>query len=254
MNRAPILFESEQPELVSDSHTQPVNVSRIPFFPALDRTSYSGVYSCFLPIHYEAGYSYPLIVWLHGPDSNEDEVSQAMPHISVRNHVAIAPRGNRCIQHDEAKYCWGTSSSDAAEAVERVVECVGVAQQEFNIHPERIFLAGYASGGTLALRLALEYPELCAGVVSLGGPMPRGSRPLKRINDARKIPVMLGVSPSEQYPLDQVMDDLRLMHSAGFSIELRVHPEGDELTKQMLAEVNVWIMEQFCPQSVSADC
>ena len=47
----------------------------------------------FAPLHYEPNYSYPLIVWLHGPHNNELELKQIMPLVSMRNYVAAAPRG-----------------------------------------------------------------------------------------------------------------------------------------------------------------
>ena len=65
---------------------------------------------------------------------------------------------------------------------------------------------------------------------------------------------MLSVSPSEQYALESVMDDLRLLHFAGFSLALRLYPEGDELTTTMLADLDCWIMDQFCPTAISANC
>jgi len=38
---------------------------------------------------------------------------------------------------------------------------------------------------------------------------------------------------------------LRLLHSAGMSVTLRVYPGGDELSPQMLADVDRWIIEQI---------
>ena len=132
---------------------------------------------CFAPIYYEAGYAYPLIVWLHGPESNEEEVLQVLPLVSTRNHVAIAPRGTVCSDQNRGAYSWGNSIANSVDALERVETCIEIARKQFNIHPERIFLAGYSTGGTLALRLAMENPQLAAGAISLGGAVPRGNRP-----------------------------------------------------------------------------
>ncbi len=252
MNRSPSIAQSISPLLPAESQTYshgvPERAWRSVCAPPV------AAFSCFSPIHYEPGYAYPLIVWLHGPESNEEEVQQAVPLVSARNHVAIAPRGTCPSDRIRGAYSWGNSSADVMEAVERVEGCIEIAREQFNVHPERIFLAGYATGGTLALRLAMEYPNLAAGAVSLGGPVPQGNRPLKRINEARKLPLMLSVSPGEKFALEEVMDDLRLLHSAGCSLALRLYPEGDELTTTMLADVDRWIMEQFCPSVVSANC
>src|SRR5262245_30987235 len=39
------------------------------------------------PLHYERNYAYPLIVWLHGPDDDERQVTRVMPHVSTRNYA-----------------------------------------------------------------------------------------------------------------------------------------------------------------------
>ena len=209
----------------------------------------------FAPMHYERGYAYPLIVWLHGPESNEQELRQVMPHISMRNHVAVAPRG---VQHSSCArgaFGWGQTIDDIVEAGDRVRRCIEFAQQRFHIHPDRVFVAGVASGGTMALRLGMEHPELFAGAVSLGGPVPQGLRPLKRINQARTLPLMLAVSPDHMlYSVDRAMGDLRLLHYAGFSLSLRLYPDGEPLTTTMLSDVNGWMMEQICPPSDAASC
>lgn len=209
-------------------------------------------YSCFAPMHYEAGYSYPLIVWLHGAQSNEDELPQVMPLISTRNFVAIAPRGTSYVQNIRGAYTWDDTTDSIAEAAERVEDCIQVARERFNIHADRIFVAGHSAGGTMALRLGLEHPERFAGAISLGGQVPRGSRLLKHVNRARNLPLLLSASPTEGvYSTDEVMQDLRFLHNAGMSLSLRMYPEGDELTTVMFKDLNSWVMEQFCPSSAA---
>ena len=252
MNRSPQVTQTASSIIPTDtqthSHGMPERVWRSISDPSVT------AHCCFSPIQYERRYAYPLIVWLHGPEGNEEEVQQVMPLISARNYVAIAPRGTRRSNCIRGAYSWGNSSADIIDSLDRVESCIEVASGQFNVHPERIFLAGYSTGGTLALRLAMEYPKLVAGAISLGGPVPRGNRPLKRINEARKLPLMLSVSPGRQYALDSVMDDLRLLHFAGFSLALRLYPEGDDLTTTMLSDVDRWILDQCCPSAVAANC
>jgi len=215
---------------------------------------HSGVSHClFAPIHYEQGYSYPLIVWLHGPASNEQELRDVMPRVSVRNYVAIAPRGTNQTADLRGAFEWDQTSYSIGEAYERVQHCIETAQDRFHIHPDRIFVAGYAEGGTMALRLGLEHPNKFAGAISLGGPLPTGECPLKRISEARKLPLLLSVSPDqEKFPLSRAMDNVRLLHSAGASLSLRLYPAGDELTTAMFSDVDNWIMEQVCPTAAAS--
>jgi phospholipase/carboxylesterase len=105
----------------------------------------------------------------------------------------------------------------------------------------------------MALRLALQHPEWFAGAVSLGGPMPMGHAPLGRVKAARGLPLMLAsCRESDEYPATRVADDLRLLHSAGFSLALRQYPGEHELTTVMLSDMDRWLMERVCPSTAGA--
>jgi phospholipase/carboxylesterase len=208
----------------------------------------------FSPIHYEPGYAYPLIVWLHGPESSELELQQVMPMVSLRNYVGVAPRGTSRTSKTERLYTWRQTANDVADACQRVVDCIDLARDQYNIHVDRTFVAGCGEGGTMALRVGMEHPELFAGAISLGGRVPRGGNAFRRINSARRLPLMLSVAPTEgQYSNQQIKDDLRLLHSGGFPLSLQLYAGKDEpLVEDMFWDLDAWVMEQFCPTAVTA--
>ena len=208
----------------------------------------------FSPIHYEPGYAYPLIVWLHGSDSSELELQQVMPMVSVRNYVGVAPRGTYRTNKTERLYTWQQTANDVADACQRVVDCVDIARDQYNIHADRIFVAGYGDGGTMALRVGMERSELFAGAISLGGRVPRGGNAFRRINSARRLPLLVSVAPTEgQYSNQQIKEDLRLLHSGGFPLSLQLYAGKDEpLVEDMFWDLDAWVMEQFCPTAVTA--
>ncbi len=203
-------------------------------------------YSMFAPLHYEPNYDYPLVLWLHGPDDNENQLKRVMPLISMRNYAAIAPRGVIVALNDPegGRRCtWRQSEREIDLALRHILACVDVARSEYNINTSRIFLAGYDTGGTMAMRVGFCRPELFAGIASLGGPFPEGRTPLAQLNCARNIPLLISYGKeSVRYPVDQVCDDLRLLHAAGMSVSLRQYPCGDEVTTTMLSDLDAWIM------------
>ncbi len=210
-------------------------------------------YSLFAPLHYERRYSYPLLVWLHAHGGNERELRQLMPHLSVRNYVAVAARGVADVRGATHAYAWEQTPLSIGEAAERVRQCMDVAFERFNVHAQRVFIAGNGCGGTMALRLALQFPEWFAGAASLGGPMPAGYSPLGRVKEARTLPLLLAsCRESADYPPARVANDLRLLHSAGFSLALRQYPGEHDLTTVMLSDLNRWLMERVCPSTVKA--
>ncbi len=229
----------------------------------------------FSPIHYEAGYAYPLIVWLHGPGDNENQLRTVLPLVSMRNHIAIGPRAttpeHKIIERQEAgeypvanlkttganakttgalthtTFHWTQACDEIVKATEHVQDCIDIATRRYHVHRDRIFIAGYDCGGTMALRIALENPQLFTGAISLGGSLPRGLNLLRRINEARNLPLLISNSfDSRKYPPQQASDDLRLLHAAGFSLDLRQYPCGDELTTKMLSDMDQWILDRIC--------
>ncbi len=203
----------------------------------------------FIPVHYEKNYAYPLIVWLHGPTGSECEINQVMPHISVRNYLGVSPRG--VVEHPtrhpngDATYTWNQNPQSIEWAIDDVVQCISSAKQRFNIAPDRIFLVGNDTGGTMALRIALAMPQLFAGVASIGGSIPDSSSPMAGFLNAREMPVLLIQGrESDQYTQDTLCSDIRLLHSAGMKVNVRQYPCGQEVTTKMLSDLNVWLMER----------
>ena len=201
----------------------------------------------FAPIHYEAGYAYPLVVWLHSTAGNEQELPQLMPLVSMRNYVAVAPRGSSAHPRHANRYGWLQTQDSIEKAESRLADCVASAERRFNIHPDRIFLVGCGSGGTMALRIAWNDPGRFAGVVSINGALPKRWRPLHRVNELRRVPCLLVTSrDSHTYSPSQVCSDLRLLHAAGCTVSLRQYPGCDELTDNMLSDLDRWLMQLVC--------
>jgi phospholipase/carboxylesterase len=206
-------------------------------------------FALFAPLHYEANYAYPLIVWLHGPADDENQLRRIMPLVSMRNYVAVAPRGTaetRSSRGGQRVYAWRQSEPDILLAEQRIFDSIAAARRRFHVCPERVFLAGYDCGGTMAFRVAMRHPRSFAGVLSLGGGFPTGRTPLSRLAEARRMPVFLACGrDSAKYPTCQVCDDLRLFHAAGMCVALRQYPCGQEIAVQMLSDMDRWIMEQL---------
>jgi phospholipase/carboxylesterase len=217
--------------------------------------SHDTIHSVFAPLHYEPGYAYPLIVWLHGPGSDERQLRLIMPMVSMRNYVAVAPRGV-CMKNtgpDMAEgYGWPNSYEQIPDMEQHIFDAIETASHKYNICKERIFLAGFDCGGSMAFRVALRHPQHFAGILSLGGGILSGPMLFSNLTLARKLPILLCVGRySRQYPSTEVCENLRLLHAAGMVVTLRQYPYGHELAPQMLADVDRWLIEQITgPETV----
>ncbi|HEX4130144.1 MAG TPA: PHB depolymerase family esterase [Pirellulales bacterium] len=260
MNRISPLSQGPQPKVVNCRIAEaPTNegLADSALFVPIRGESAEGSVALFAPMHYEANYGYPLVVWLHGTGSDEQQLKRIMPLVSLRNYVALAVRGTVSMVSTAATngtarqrgYSWSQSRAHVALAEHAVLSALEMAADRYHVAPDRVFLAGFGTGGTMALRLALTYPSRFAGVLSLEGELPKERAPLRRIADARRLPVLLASGrDSEVYPPPHVCDNLRLLHSAGMMVTLRHYPCGHELSPMMLGDTDRWMMEQIARQ------
>ncbi len=202
--------------------------------------------SFFAPHHYEPNYEYPLLIWLHGPGDDERQLYRVLPHISLRNYVAIGPRGTSAGEPGVAGYRWRQDAAAIESAEQQVLESVALACKRYRVDTERIFLGGYQCGGTMALRIGLRHPRNFAGAFSLGGRFPRRLAPLAAWPEIRQLPLLIAQSrDSRAYPVRAACRELSLFHAASLKVALRQYPCGDELTTQMLRDLNVWLLEGY---------
>lgn len=221
----------------------------------LSPPAHDASYSLFAPLHYEPKYPYPLIVWMHAPGrAGERQLAEIMPALSIRNYVAVAPRGFPCEQQRAGlgRLDWPQTEAYIEETERRVFGAIEAARRKCHVAEGRIFIAGFGTGGTMAFRVAMNQPKRFGGVLSLCGGFPHGHHPLAHLAIARRLPLSLAVGrDSLEYSPDEACDDLRLFHSAGMSVTLRQYPCGQELSKQMLRDMDRWIIEQVTSASNS---
>ncbi len=204
----------------------------------------------FAPQHYEPGYAYPLLVWLHDSGEDEWQLLRVMPLVSLRNYVAVGPRG--VLLRDPAgadQWGWSQARPQVDLAEERVFAAIDAARRRYHVDDRRVFVAGAGSGGTMALRIAAAWPERFAGAASLGGPLPEAHcAPLSQWNRLRGLPIFLAVGrQSPAYSPARACEDLRLLRTAGLhSITLReYHPCEHPLIPHALRDLDRWIMEHI---------
>jgi len=210
--------------------------------------------SYFLPLHYVETYQYPVVVWFHHNGFNEHQIDQIMPHLSTRNYIGIGIRGNQAA--DSAGHCFSWHDSPAAidATQEAVFEAIEEASTRFSIHPQRVILAGYQDGGTMAQRIALRVPSKISGVISMGGTLPQGELALFDELRLRKLPMLW--QWSSQNPLyndRQIREDCQLAMSISADLEIRQYADEDEMNTITLKDANEWIMRKVIAGSSISD-
>ena len=190
----------------------------------------------FLPLGYEPGYDYPLLVWL--PQSNDVafDLGRTMMRMSLRNYLAVVP----------------AVPSDSESCFQAINEMV----DRYSIHPRRVYLVGVEAGGENAFRFACQNPKSFAGVVSVNGQFPVNEGLLGQFDCVRSLPMML-CCDERTHAADSTMAreidaTLRLFHAAGGLLSLRVYRNKSK-TKfphvqlaDIVGDIDRWIMDEVC--------
>ena len=243
MNRILQIDENPEHELTGNSWTTSVRT-------AVGTTHEPRPHEIFIPLSYEQKHAYPLIVWLHGGGSDERQLSQVMRQISLRNYAGVSPRGfvsaKSSAEHGQQVCYWLEHEDAVADAADRVQECLQIVRRRLHIDDSRVYLAGYADGGTLALRMALRFPEMFAGVASVHGRFPRGGRPLQAFPRTRRLRILWQFGNESTFcGPEQVAEDMPLLHATGAAVHLRQYQTDNDPVDIMFQDLNRWIMESL---------
>lgn len=201
----------------------------------------------FLPANYEPRYPYPLLVFFHGQGGNEEQILRLAPRLSRRNYISIGLRGPVSLgtgADGRKHYSWGDSAT-VSVVEDYLIRAVEQTRRTYHVHSERIYLAGFAEGATMAYRLGLTFPEKFGGVISLNGMMPRHDRPLLRLPEVRSLRVFIGHGIANSIvPLSLARADSRLLYNAGLNVEMNTYPTTHKLHPDMLRDINRWIIKR----------
>jgi phospholipase/carboxylesterase len=199
----------------------------------------------FVPMHYEANYRYPLIVWLHSDGFNENQVCQVIPHISTRNYLATGVRAPKAADASGHRFDWGETASSLESAERSVLEAINRAAKQYSVHAERIVLAGFRQGGSMAMHIAMQNPELFSAAISLGGEF-RLRREMtvdrERLRE-RRLPMLWQHSICDkQYNEEKLAAEIQAAASVKARLEIRQYRNDDEMNTVVLSDLDHWIM------------
>jgi phospholipase/carboxylesterase len=208
-------------------------------------------YQLFTPEKYEPKYRYPLFIWLHSDDSSERELESVMESMTTQNFIGISLRGVAATSGPRNTFSWKTDATSLALTEEMIFEAANECIDKLSVNPENVFLAGYGTGGTLASRIGLRYPDRFAGTVSVNGEFPNQPKGLSKWKAARDLPILwMNGTESTDCGVDALIRMLKLAYPAGLTVHPVQFADNGGLCTERLATANRFMMQLVTGQPV----
>ncbi len=115
----------------------------------------------YLPINYNSGTKYRLMICLHGMGDNSDEYCDALINIFKWNHIFT----NTIFMCPDGGEDYASNFSSPSGDEEIVQTCLNYAKQHFSIDSTNIILQGFSLGGRSALKYGLDNPTKFKGLL-----------------------------------------------------------------------------------------
>ncbi|NND96975.1 MAG: alpha/beta hydrolase [Pirellulaceae bacterium] len=167
--------------------------------------------------------------------------------MSTRNYLATGIRGTRAIDSVGHQFEWHNSAAAIDATHEKVLCAIDEVSDRYSIHTSRIVLAGYRSGGTMAMRIALRDPMRFAGVASFGGRVPQGGCSLGSLDLIREraMPMLWQCAlESPEFSPEALNADIRQALLLRAKVDVRQYKNDDEMNTAALADFNQWMMNR----------
>lgn len=200
----------------------------------------------FRPEHYEPGYAYPLVIWLHPDSGSEQALHEIMPQISTRNYLGLSFRAPAINPKTPSTgYYWPDSHLFVKQFAEQIQQTIQELSKVLNIHEQRIYVAGTGMGCSVATKLLLQTPHFFAGAALFKGRF--GKTDFQNVISANlKNKRILLDHSLENATADPISASwvARMWQSTGGQIQ-SVNSLNAELSQEseQLAALNRWIME-----------
>lgn len=132
-------------------------------------------YRLFVPQGYDKTRQYPLVIWLHGGGSSgDDNVGQISLDNKLGTHFWTRKENQEkhpaFVLAPQSKSDWDSNTStDLSAELKLVLAILDVVRKDYNIDPDRLYVAGQSNGGIGAFGLITKRPGLFAAAIPLCG-------------------------------------------------------------------------------------
>ena len=205
-----------------------------------------------------------VIIWLHGLGADGQDFEayaaaiQLPASLAVRYVFPTAPRRAVTVDMGTVDCAWfgipdgevsGNMDLDGIESSVQHLRNLIQRELDRGIPAERILLAGFSQGGTIALHAALGYEKRLAGVLAMSAYLPTSAALEQACRDVnREVPIMMAHGEQDPLiPIARVENARDALSRMGYTVEWYTYPMRHHVCIEELADIRKWLLEVLLP-------
>lgn len=195
-----------------------------------------------------AGGKPPLLIQLHGVNSNEhdlfsfaDQLDPRFQVLSVRAPLVRGPTRFAWFDVQFQPSGFLINPDQLHQSRDRLLEFISAAVAAYGADPDRVYLQGFSQGAIMSLTTMLSEPEVLAGIAAMSGRVPAEVRPwIVPAEQLAGAPIFLAHGTfDEVIPISYARGALELLRTLPVDLTYHEyampHTIGPEAMRDMLA-------------------
>lgn len=211
-----------------------------------------------LPQKFDSSRKYPLLIGLHGNGGNPEQMLAAMNNVLKKEPLILAaPQGAYANfpQLRGSHFSWEIQTSNQELwkigdplSIENLNEVVQVIRKKYPI--SEIYILGFSQGAAYAFLTGFKYPELVAGIISIGGLFPETDTEFsilqeKEIENGKKFRVFVAQGNHDPViPLGLGAKTAEKLKKYGYEVEYQEYEGGHEISPELLKKIYSWLTKK----------
>ena len=196
----------------------------------------------------------PLLVLLHGGNSNEGDLLGLVPYLDERLQIVSARAPNRI---EAGAYSWFRTTFTAGgpvvhegqegESRKALAALIDEVIVRHAADAERVYLLGFSQGATLALSFALTVPDQVAGLIAIGCRLLREVLPtIAPVERIAGLPIFLAHGIHDDVvPIGRARATREFLGGLGVDLTYREYSTGHRIPPETLTEGAVWLTQRL---------
>jgi len=200
------------------------------------------------------------VIWLHGLGADGHDFASIVPEMNLPDAKAIrfifphAPYRPVTLNQGYQMRAWFdihglqlTSKEDeqGIRQSELLIHDLIEHEQQRDIQPENIILAGFSQGAALAIHTGLRYPKRLGGIIALSAFLPLANSLATEVSNANQnIPIMMGhgtMDPMVSIKYGEMTRDYLQTH--GYSVDWHVYPMQHQVCHEEIQDISHWLQK-----------